>query len=209
MKSVRKKIHCGRPIYPMAPPYPFDGHGWAFQDPLFEQYIARIKPRIIIEVGTWYGASARHMVEVCKKVGLTDFEVVCIDTFLGATEAWTEPNDSTLFGMKFDNGRPINYEQFISNTIHMGMCDYITPFPIDSTNGARILKYHDVKADLVYIDAGHDYDSVCNDIQSYKGLLNPGGVLIGDDYRYPDVRRAANDSLTNILDYGDKFVWLA
>jgi len=195
----------------MAPLYPFDNQGWASNDPIFGKYINSIKPKIIVEVGTWFGASARHMVDMCRLSGLTDFEIVCIDTFLGAVEAWSEPEGGTLFNMKFEYGRPINYEQFISNTIHVGMCDYITPFPIDSTNGARILKHHGVKADIVYIDAGHDYDSVYNDIKNYKDILNSGGVMIGDDFRHHPVRRAAFDALhmTTVIDCGDKFVWVA
>ncbi len=38
------------------------------------------------------------------------------------------------------------------------------------------------KADLILIDAGHSYECVRNDTEKALPLLNPGGVVIWDDY---------------------------
>ena len=40
---------------------PFDAHGWGGQSPAFRELISQVKPRLIVEVGTWKGASALKM----------------------------------------------------------------------------------------------------------------------------------------------------
>ena len=51
-----------------------DLQGWGSNHPIFAQIIAKIRPALIIEVGTWKGASAVHMARVAKSEGLNDFE---------------------------------------------------------------------------------------------------------------------------------------
>jgi len=39
----------------------------------------------------------------------------------------------------------------------------------------------DTKVDLLYIDGGHEYNTVFNDIKQYSPLIKPGGYLVIDD----------------------------
>lgn len=50
-------------------------------------------------------------------------------------------------------------------------------------------------ADVVFIDASHDEDSVRRDIEVARKLLKPGGILCGHDYStaWPGVVAAVND----------------
>src|SRR4051812_27015324 len=41
--------------------YPRDLHGWGGQSAVFRKLIFELRPRLIIEVGTWKGASAVEM----------------------------------------------------------------------------------------------------------------------------------------------------
>ncbi|KAK3261712.1 hypothetical protein CYMTET_29389, partial [Cymbomonas tetramitiformis] len=52
-----------------------------------------------------------------------------------------------------------------------------------------------VTADLVHIDAAHEYDDVMQDIRLWWPLIEPGGLLMGDDYTiwWPGVVRAVNE----------------
>lgn len=60
-------------LYPDHNPYKgfkkveLDMQGWSSTDPVFEEIIQQLKPRKIVEVGTWKGGSAIHMAELCKK----------------------------------------------------------------------------------------------------------------------------------------------
>lgn len=184
-----------------------DMQGWSSTDPVFEEIIQQLKPRRIVEVGTWKGGSAIHMAGLCKKyLGDNDFEIICIDTFLGSVEHW----DRSSIQMQFEHGRPTIYKTFMSNVLHAGHQDVITPFPVDATNGALTLNEFGYEADLIYIDAGHDYNSVMADLVHYAPLLRPAGVLLGDDYHHGPIIQAAADAFgaDKVINKGSKFVWI-
>ena len=48
---------------------PFDAHGWGGQSPAFRELITQLKPRLILEVGTWKGASALEMAAALRDAG--------------------------------------------------------------------------------------------------------------------------------------------
>jgi hypothetical protein len=92
--------------------------------------------------------------------------------------------------------------------IHSGQQNVITPFPIDSVNGALTLKHFGVQADLIYVDAGHEYESVFTDLMLYKTLVRPGGYLLGDDWFHPPIKRAVENALGDVEELShDKFLW--
>ena len=45
---------------------PFDAHGWGQQSAAFRELISQAKPRLIVEVGTWKGASALEMATAAR-----------------------------------------------------------------------------------------------------------------------------------------------
>jgi hypothetical protein len=157
-----------------------DYQGWGSEHPIFESLIVELLPRLIIEVGTWKGMSAINMASLIKRHGVTECEIVCVDTWLGSYENWEHHFDS----LQLENGYPTLYRQFMTNVVVSGHDDIITPFPISSNNAAVFLQHKGVSADLVYVDAGHDYVDAKADINVYWLLLRRGGVLFGDDY-YP------------------------
>ena len=56
--------------------------GWNSYAPIFATLIKRVKPRVIIEVGSWVGASAIHM----AKLAGPECIMWCVDTFEGSRE---------------------------------------------------------------------------------------------------------------------------
>ena len=179
-----------------------DEHGWASTGLSFDQIFEKDKPKTVIEVGTWKGASALNMAKLAAKNGTpsNEFEIVCVDTFLGSWEHHTTMNtfnhpdlndyDGTCHKI---HGRPRVYETFLSNVVRNNLADVITPFPIDSVNGALCLKQWKIQADLIYIDAGHDYDSVKADFMLYKDLVKDNGSILIDDWHHQPIREAAKD----------------
>ena len=205
MEKVRPKLFGDYNPYSEVELFPLDMQGWSSQHEIFEEVIAEVKPELIVEVGTWKGGSAIHMANICKKLGL-DTEIVCIDTFQGSVEHW----DGSSIKMNFKRGRPDIYDVFLSNVKHNNHTDMITPFPIDSINGALTLKRLGILADIVYIDAGHEYTSVFMDLLEFAPLVRPAGRLIGDDYFYEPVRKATVDifGADKVIDRNPKFVWI-
>lgn len=204
MPQIRNQLYKTNDPYANFPiqDYPLDLQGWDSENSIFSEVIREYKPKLIIEVGTWKGVSAIHMAGICKEY-TNDFEIVCIDTFYGSYEMWV----GIVQFLTLRQGKPDIYEKFIANVIHKGYTDNITPFPIDTHNGFLALKYLGVQADMIYIDAGHDYFSVITDLQDSQQILKPGGIILGDDYSYNDVHRAAHDVLGNVVDKGSKFLW--
>lgn len=184
----------GENIYKGFKPLKKDVQGWNSEHHIFKELIERVNPKVIIEVGTWKGASAITMCNAVKELGL-ETKMYCVDTWLGALEFLTNLKDTKERDLRFKNGYPQIYYQFLSNIVHSGYQDIITPIPNTSATAARYFKAHDIKADLIYVDASHEYEDVKADIENYSTLLNDGGVMFGDDYSWPGVFRAVNELL--------------
>lgn len=182
--------------------YDVDLQGWMnpeFRD-VFRKALAIKNPEdplTIIEVGTWKGLSTTTMATIAKEQNFKDVNIVAVDTWLGAPEFWTTGlDDPTRYGsLRCNMGYPSVFYTFTKNVKKLGHDDCIAPLPISSVQGADVLKYYNIMADVIYIDAAHEYEPVYADIQSYFPLLKPGGTLIGDDYTggWPGVVKAVNE----------------
>ncbi len=169
---------------------PFDAHGWGGDSPAFRELIAAQKPGLIIEVGTWKGASALTMASVVKELGLPA-KIVCIDTWLGALEFWTDHSDPQRYGsLRLKHGYPTVYYQFLANVCHHGQQDRIIPFPQTAATGALWFRRSGITADMVYVDASHEEEDVYQDLCNYWEVTAPGGMMFGDDYSWDGVRLA-------------------
>jgi len=152
----------------------YGDHG-AMRD-IFAQCIHRIRPSIIIEVGSFCGESAIHMAKFIKANAL-DCAILCVDTwafgfdhFLGAREK-----------IKPHFGRPDLFYRFMANVIEHGCQDVIVPFAIDSINGARVIKWLGLVPNLIYVDASHEKGDVRRDYEAYWDLLPQNGGMLVDD----------------------------
>jgi cephalosporin hydroxylase len=163
-----------------------------FYPPIFEQLIQELKPSVILELGSYKGKSAIQFANLCKKYNLPT-KVFCVDTWLGSAEH-TDSDDL----MKV-HGWPTMFYQFLANIIHTGHQDRVIPIPVDTMSNYRDMVINNIKVPLIYIDAGHFYESVYVDIKYYWEVLEDGGVMFGDDYEWGDVARAVKDF------FGDNF----
>ena len=160
---------------------------------VFEQLVNKLpsySPVTVIEVGSWKGLSTTTMAGVLKRYGFDGdgSSIIAIDTWLGAPEFWTwglETNDPSR-SLFLKNGYPSVFYVFTKNVKKLGYENIIAPFPISSAQGADVLTQRQIKADIVYIDASHEYDPALQDIQLYWKLLKVGGVMLGDDYLFPN-----------------------
>ena len=206
MGQVREILFGSHDPYANLELLPPNNHGWASEHPAYKEFIDIVNPKLIVEVGTWMGGSARALTRTMLEKGVDDFEVVCIDTFLGSVEHWNK----IAYVMSLKNGRPNVYEQFMSNTVHSGYQKWITPFPVDAQNGFLTFQTMNIVPDIVYIDAGHDYHSVMNDLVNWASILRQGGAIIGDDWHHPPIKRAVADvfGMEKVHERGAKFAWI-
>ncbi len=161
-----------------------DLQGWVVDPTVFDRVVAELRPALVIEVGTWKGASAVRFADALKRHRI-DGRVICVDTWLGALEFWTNqyPDMDRFAALGLQFGYPQVYYQFLANVILSGHQDTIIPLPNTSQTAARFLQYRGVRADLVYVDASHEEADVYADLTAYWELLaSDESVLFGDDY---------------------------
>lgn len=192
MKIVRDRIYDGDPYangdFSSSP---VELQGWRSRHAVFEAVMKRICPKSVIEVGVWKGESVVHMARLAKELDIEDFEILAVDTWLGSPEHWL--NEKWRDAMHLEGGYPTIYKVFVQNMIAQRITDVVTPLPVPSETAYFILKDLGAKADLIHIDAGHEYESVYADIVRYFELLADDGVIIGDDYlvgSFPGVAKA-------------------
>jgi len=168
-----------------------DMQGWMSDEFLdyFKTSIVKYNQPLIIEVGTWKGKSCITMAEYLKEKQI-DGKIIAIDTFLGSPEHM-EQYASDL-GLR-DHGLPQIYQQFLANVQQKDVVKYIYPFPISSIQGGHYLEMKNVMADIIYIDAGHEYESVKLDIEVFWRRLKYGGTMIFDDWMWHGVRKAISE----------------
>jgi len=206
MAKVREILYGpGYDPYAGFEPGSFDGFGWNSESQEFVEVFNELKPNLVVEVGTFFGGSARFMAHLGIARNL-DIEIVCIDTFLGSVEHWHGDQYFKPAGF-FKNGRPPIFDKFMTNTIRAELTNQITPFPIDSVNGGLTLKRYGIQADLVYIDGGHEYESVSQDLKVFKDIVRPGGIMLLDDSHYEPIQAAARNILGNTETKGTKIIW--
>lgn len=189
--QIRSMLHATDPYAGFdASRFPLDIHGWGHESNAFHDLIQAHNPKLIVEVGTWKGASAIRMADEVAAAGL-DAQILCIDTWLGALEFWTDHEDPERYqSLRLQNGWPQVYYQFLANVCHKGQQARIIPFPQTSATGALWLRFFGVKAELIYVDASHEEEDVYGDLLGYWEAVAPGGVLFGDDWSWDGVRLA-------------------
>ena len=166
-----------------------DLQGWGSNHQIFGDLFDEVRPEVVIELGTWKGASVLWMHGLARKLGLAT-QFICIDTWLGSSEHWLADDDRQELGLR--GGYPTLYRQFVFNVLAAGASNDVFPLPLTSTSAATVLEHLGVSADLVYVDAGHDQDEVLSDLIRYGALVRPGGALFGGEYhsRWPGVLNA-------------------
>lgn len=156
---------------------PYNPQGWYGNARAIEQLFNEKKPMVVIEVGCWMGVSTMHIASLLPAGGV----VYAVDHWLGSIKH--QP------GQPFWNPiLPKLYNQFLSNVIHRNLCDKITPLRMSSLEASQVLT--ELKADFVYIDASHDYESVYADLNAWYPLVKGHGILCGDDFPHPPIQKA-------------------
>lgn len=152
--------------------------GWFHHGSQVLALLEQHRPRVIVELGTWLGASAIAMARSARRWGGT---VTCVDTWAGELDA-----DAVSPAGK----SPLMLLSCARSMVEAGVSASIRLIPSTTTDAAR---YWAQPIDFLYIDAGHSYDAVLEDLDTWVPHVRPGGVVAGDDYAnplYPGVHAA-------------------
>ena len=182
---------------------PMQLDGWSFTpDDTYVDLVGLTRATVAVEVGVWRGLSASKIAGALQARGRGGV-LFCVDTWLGAIEFWSGQfrsgsKGAELRDLELINDHPTVYWTFLSNMVHANVSEYIVPLPMPSRMAASLLgpQRAGVRADLIHLDAAHEYDDIAEDIAAWLPLLAPCGILLGDDYkpdRWPGVVRAVDE----------------
>lgn len=163
-------------------------HGWFFAEPVLERFCDG-ETRLIVELGSWLGKSARWLCNRCPSA-----TVVCVDHWLGCPEL--EHQWGWIIGT--------SYETFCRNLWEYR--DQIVPLRMKSVPGLELLAEHGAEPDLIYIDAAHDFESVKADVETCVRLF-PNAQLVGDDWNWKGVERGVLAAMDRPVQNDGRIWW--
>ena len=167
---------------------------------VFLNEIAKKKPKIFLEVGVFHGVTARNVCELLYKMHGQDFKYVGLDLFAKNLEN----KDEVIPDSKFSNPLKNIYFNYIKKQNPYSLeavNDLLKKFKNNASlikgNSNIILKKIDMsKIDYVFLDGGHDYQTVRNDLNCCRDVIVNGGTVLCDDYDLsyaPGVKKAIDE----------------
>ena len=169
----------------------------------FLKEVATNKPKVFLEVGVFHGVTARNVCELLKKLHGNNFKYVGLDLFVENLENKDEVIPNTKFSNPLKNIY-FNYIKKINPYSLEAVEDLLKKFKNNISlikgNSNSILKKIDMsKIDYVFLDGGHDYKTVKNDLNCCKEVIINGGTILCDDYDLsyaPGVKKAIDEFST-------------
>ena len=167
----------------------------------FLNEILKKKPKCFLEIGVFHGVTARNVCELLFEINGNDFKYIGLDLFEESDENKNEVIPNTTFS---------------SNPVKQFYYKYIkrqNPYSLESVedllrkfknniylikgNSNKVLKKIDMtKIDYVFLDGGHEYNTVLNDLNCCIEVINNNGTVLCDDYdlqQAPGVKKAIDD----------------
>ena len=144
----------------------------------------------ILELGSWKGRSTHALLSGNLRTGGT---VIAVDTFQGSQD----PGDATHDLAKKEN----IYDTFRQN---VGMFKNLQ---VKKMRGdVAVTHTEDGSMDMIFIDAGHTYEEVKEDIELWRPKVKSGGLLCGDGYNiaWPGLCKAVDELCPGRELVGDK-----
>jgi beta-1,4-mannosyl-glycoprotein beta-1,4-N-acetylglucosaminyltransferase len=133
--------------------------------------------KVFVQVGAWHGKSSRAIADNLPPDG----KLYDIDKWTGS-QAEMDTNHWSARLLDGDHA---------FNEYCRGMWDHlasgkVTPLKMYGKNGAALLRDMGIKADTVFIDAGHGPGETKADIEWFLPLRKEGCVIAGHDYMHED-----------------------
>ena len=172
------------------------GVGSFFLDEVLEK-----KPKTFLEIGVFHGVTARNVCELLFKIHRNDFNYIGLDLFEESDENKNEVIPNTTF-----SSNPVKqfYYKYIKRqnpysleAVEELLAKFKNNINLIKGNSNKVLKKIDMsKIDYVFLDGGHAYVTVKNDLQSCIPVIENKGTVLCDDYDLtyaPGVRKAIDE----------------
>ena len=180
--------------------------------------IEKYKPANFLEVGVYQGVTSRNVCETLNKIHKNNFKFVGIDFF--------EDRNIDL-----DNKEMTVKHNKLSNPFKHLLFNLILKKDLNSLNSVKgllkkfgtsvellkgssdvqLLKVDLQNIDFVFLDGGHSYETVSNDLKTLTSKLKKNKIIICDDYDQVEygVKRAVDElkeKVSEIINLNDRLV---
>ena len=168
---------------------------------LFLKHVKKYNPKNFLEIGIFHGVTARNVCELLYSLHGDNFSFTGIDIFSKNSELSKE---EIIPQTKFSNPlKHIYYKYIIKldpyslesvNKLLKKFKDNINIIEGNSNSVLEKINLHEV--DYVFLDGGHKYETVINDLNLLTKVVNNKGVILCDDYDLsyaPGVRKAIDE----------------
>lgn len=137
-----------------------------------------------VEVGAWFGKSTNFLASKIRE-HKKEINFTTVDTFKGS-------QDEDLHNTIVNAHDGDIFHDFIDNTILSGNYNSFNIIKDTSVNAASQFKNNSL--DFIMLDAGHSYEDLKLDLNTWYKKVKPGGYISGDDYGvFEGVTRAADE----------------
>ena len=162
--------------------------------------VSKEKPKIFLEIGVFHGVTARNICELLYQTHKNDFKYIGLDLF----EETEENKNEVIPNNTFNNPLKRIYFKYIKKQNPYSLeavRDLLKKFEknihLIQGNSNKVLKKIDMsKIDYVFLDGGHEYNTVKNDLDNCIEVVKKGGTVLCDDYNLgsaPGVKRAIDE----------------
>ena len=162
-------------------------------------HIKQAKPKNFLEIGVFHGVTSRNVCEMLYLLHGNGFKFTGIDVFSQEVVS----KDDYIPKTKFSNPLKTIYYKYIIRLdpySHLSVLKLLKKFEkninIIKGNSNKILKEIPSKFDYVFLDGGHKYETIKNDLKNLTQVINNGGIILCDDYNLsyaPGVKKAIDD----------------
>jgi len=158
------------------------------------------KPKFFLEVGVFHGVTARNVCELLYQIHGSSFQYIGLDLF----EVNNENKSEIIPNTEFSNPLKKIYFKYIKKQDPYSISavrDLLKKFKnnvnLIKGNSNIILKKIDMsKIDFVFLDGGHNYETVLNDLKCCNEVVKNNGIILCDDYDLsfaPGVKKAVDE----------------
>ncbi len=165
----------------------------------FLNHINKKKPKNFLEIGVFHGVTSRNVCELLYMLHGNNFKFTGIDLFSNELVSKNEYPPET----KFSNPLKTLYYNYIIKLdpySHKSVVKLLKKFKnnvnIIKGDSNLILKDSIEKFDYVFLDGGHKYETVKNDLNNLINVINSNGTILCDDYNLtyaPGVKKAIDE----------------
>ena len=167
----------------------------------FLEEVSKKNPKTFLEIGVFHGVTARNVCELLFKSHGDDFNYIGLDLFEESDENKNEIIPNTTF-----SSNPVKqfYYKFIKRqnpysleAVEELLAKFKKNIHLIKGNSNKVLKKIDMsKIDYVFLDGGHEYNTVLNDLNCCMDVINNCGTVLCDDYdlrQAPGVKKAIDE----------------